>query len=288
MPGWLWVPASIAAANLTACSLIAPAFADRDSGLEAGLTSRCTLERMQQRKELPLRPQSSGIAYAFVVRTQSAGATDRVVRSAGTVYLRTRAEPESYAGVSRDALGHAGEAVVAHEQRLESAQPWTLTALDVLGRPRRDTVIRDGATIRLQTANTARYLSIDEHRRVLTTAKRSEPGSELVIYKADVPDASFPGTCDAVIRDGDYVLLRERYPDAWLGVNHAGAFVAGQEAAAADRASRSQRAAVRICVDETQSCYQDDAGRLYCAWVPACAGTSGPQRSPNKADAAGR
>ncbi len=247
MPGRLLALSWIAIASLTACSVIAPVFGERPNGSDQALAARCTLETMQRRKQLPLRPQTSGTAQAFVIRKPVGGATDRVVKSADEVYLRT---PD---------------------------QSWTLTAVDVLGRTRpKATLIRDGATIRLRTLDTARPIDIDEHGTVPTSAARS--GSELVIYKADVPDATMPESCDAIIRDGDYVFLRTRRPDVWLGTNRAGA---------APEASRSNAPDVRLCVDEAETCYEDAAGRLFCAWAPDCSGTSSGQRSPNSSDAAG-
>jgi hypothetical protein len=87
--------------------------------------------------------------------------------------------------------------------------------------------IRDGAKVRLQMANTARFVDVDQSGAVTTVSGRARSASTLVIYKADVPDATDPQTCDSIIRDGDYVFLRDRRPAAWLAPDRAGGLQAG-------------------------------------------------------------
>lgn len=262
------------AAGLTACSLIAPRSSDQTDELtRASAIQHCTLKELEERKNLPLRVVSSGTAYAFIVRTQPIGPTNRAVTGEHALYIQIPNESKAFVGVARDGQGQLGHVVVQRDEQLLSAQAWFVSGTDFLGRMRsKNTLLHSGASIRLRAADSGHFINVDQRGAVTASSTRSRDAVTLVIYKADVPDATHPATCDAIIRDGDYVFLGEgeRRPHAWLGVDHDGALRAGREPPAVDATSESATSINRICLDEKEVCYNDSDGLLYCAWVPSC------------------
>ena len=161
--------------------------------------------------------------------------------------------------------------MVEHDKQIQSAQAWTIEDINFLGRRRaRDRTLRDSASIRLQAAGSSQFVSFNRAGEAVIFATQSHRTATLVIYKADVPDATHPATCDAIIRDGDYVYLRRAHPDSWLRPDRAHGIRAGIQAFPFGGTAGTTG---EVCLQEKQVCYNDAEGLLYCAWVPSCPGS---------------
>jgi hypothetical protein len=142
----------------------------------------------------------------------------------------------------------------------QGATPLRLEALDPAGRPAADAApLSDGTMIRLRAA--AGNSPSDAP---------SDKNPPLVIVKADVPDQGRPSTCDAQIRDGDFVFIYTISPSVWLDAPPA-------DRAPIARADTMPHAALvngsqdPSCVQDREWCATDQKGGTVCAWAPACA-----------------
>ena len=151
-------------ASLAACSLLSPSPPDLTyKYASAWAMQNCTLNKMQNRRELPIRIPSSGTAYAFIIRTQPVGPTNRAVTGAHAIYLQMPNEPAAFIGILRDPGGQEGHVVVEHDKQIKSAQAWTVTEFNALGGRRpKNAELRNGATIRLQPAGSREFVRFDQ------------------------------------------------------------------------------------------------------------------------------
>jgi hypothetical protein len=197
----------------------------------------CSLEQMQSRKTLSRHSDISGVATPLLIHITAPKRSDRLVRNGEAISF----SPGN------------GEASV------REVLPSLLETLDPAGRPAADAApLSDGNMIRLRAA-------------VLNSQSDKDP--PLVIVKADVPDQNRPTTCDAQIRDGDFVFIHTISPSVWLTAAPA----AGSPV---PRAAKNPRSVLvngsqdPSCVQDLETCVTDKAGGLVCAWAPSCANVS--------------
>jgi len=194
----------------------------------------CSLEQVQSRKTLSRHPDITGVATPLLIHIAAPIGSERLVRNGEVISFSSR----------------HGEASA------QGAPPWLLETLDPAGRPAADaTPLSDGNMIRLRTA-------------VVNSQSAKDP--PLVIVKADVPDQSRPTTCDAQIRDGDFVFIHTISPSAWLNAAPA----TGTPVPNAETMPHSvlvNGSEDPSCVQDHETCVTDKAGGLVCAWAPSCA-----------------
>jgi hypothetical protein len=211
-----------------------PASAAANAADEAPPFRPCSLEQMQSRKSLSRQPDISGVATPLLIHlTAPIGATRRV---------------------------HNGEVISFSSRNGEAppqgAPPWLLEILDPAGRPAAEAAtLSDGNMIRVRTSG---------------ANPRPDKDPPLVIVKADVPDQNRPTTCDAQIRDGDFVFIHTLSPSVWLN--------AAPATAASVPSAETMPHSVLVngskdpsCVQDSETCVTDKGGGLVCAWAPSCA-----------------
>jgi len=86
-----------------------------------------------------------------------------------------------------------------------------------------------------------------------------------VMYKADMPDANLPSTCDTTLRDGDYVFVRAAAPSIWLAADAAGIISREPDVVRIRPRTGSARAS---------RCHAIPDGDFVCALQPAIAASS--------------
>jgi len=194
----------------------------------------CSLEQVQWRKTLSRHPDISGVATPLLIHIVIPIGSQRLVRNGEAISFTSR----------------NGEALA------QGAPHWLLETVDPAGRPATGaTTLSDGDMIRLRTA---------------VANSRSDKDPPLVIVKADVPDQNRPTTCDAQIRDGDFVFIHTISPSVWLNAAPAtGRPVPSAEAPHSLLVNGSEDP---TCVQDHETCVTDRAGGLVCAWAPFCAG----------------
>jgi hypothetical protein len=81
--------------------------------------------------------------------------------------------------------------------------------------------------------------------------------AEFVIYKADIPNPNRPTSCDAQLRDGDFVYLRAVAPSAWMRVRDG-------------KLGLPARRSPGPCAAPQERCYTDRYGGLLCVRYLEC------------------
>jgi hypothetical protein len=242
----------IALVVLGGCSWILPRPSPPSSATPAyaAAASECSLELVEARKTLTQRVDARGLPALLVMRDASRKGPDRLAKNGDAIYFQVSPPraPETVATWIIEAQGATG-------QRLQQGAELT-----------------DGVTLQLQSADGSGYLRA---RRAGESASSSMPrgdATSLIVYKADTPDPARPTTCDARLRDGDYVFLRATTPAAWINVSAAGIPYL-QSAASTEELARVRRGGDPGCLKGEQRCYTDQDAGLVCAWVPSCAGS---------------
>jgi len=211
----------------------APTFEAVDSADDAPHFKPCSLEQMQLRKTLSRHPDISGVATLLLIHIAVPRGSERLVRSGEAISFSSQSGEASARAVS----------------------PWLLETLDPAGRPAVDGMpLSDGNMIRLRTVPNS----------------STDTGPPLVIVKADVPDQNRPTTCDAQIRDGDFVFIHTISPGAWFMEAPA----SGTPLPVAGTLPHSllvNGTQDPSCVQDRETCITDKGGGLVCAWAPACA-----------------
>ena len=187
-------------------------------GAAAPRSAACTLDLAQSRRSTLTRIAAAGSARPLIISLSSRATEDRLLRNGVQVEL-----------CDLETAGDAG------------ASPLPLTILAVGVDASVPAPIRDGSLIRLRAAADASALA-----------------APVRIHKVDVPDPNRPTSCDAQLRDGDFVLLRSESPSAWLELN------GGRLAVAAGPA-------VPGCARSKEHCYTDRRGGLLCVRYLDCA-----------------
>jgi hypothetical protein len=194
----------------------------------------CSLEQVQSRKTLYRRADISGVATPLLINIAAPSSAERLVRNGKFISFSSGNSDVSAAGVV----------------------PWRLETLDPAGRAATDaTPLGDGNMIRLRTA---------------AVKPESDKDPPLVIVKADVPDQNRPTTCDAQIRDGDFVFLHTISPSVWLTAAPAPTTPV-HRTETMPQSVLVNGSADPTCVQDSETCVTDKTGGLVCAWAPSCA-----------------
>ena len=194
----------------------------------------CSLEQVQSRKTLYRRTDISGVATPLLIHITAPSSSERLVRNGKVISFSSgNGEPAA-----------------------QGAVPWRLETLDPAGRPSTDAIpLSDGNMIRLRTS---------------AVKSQSDKDPPLVIVKADVPDQNRPTTCDAQIRDGDFVFIHTISPSVWLSAAPAPNTPVPRDDAM-PHSVLVNGSANPSCVQDSETCVTDKSGGLVCAWAPSCA-----------------
>jgi hypothetical protein len=212
---------------------------------------RCSLAVAQARKSLFGQIVAAGVPKPLIVHAQFAS-SNRDIRNGQSIYFvastRDTDPPREFAGVSR------------HQSKGEPtahSEMWQLKNLNRDGEAAAgDTVLLDRALIELRELQGG------------AEPPRAEL-SRFIIYKADVPDPTRPTTCDAQIRDEDFVFMRALDPSTWAGVTATGSLEVQRgrpgRTTVPDGSNKNPD-----CAREEERCHTDAHGGLVCAWAPVC------------------
>lgn len=228
--------------------------------------AECSLGVLQARKDLPKAMSAAGMPSPLILRDGSSRrGEDRSIRSGQSVYfVATQHDVELLRNYGPDT-----------SRRLISIDPevpppptsfWQIEALDAKGNPLASgALMSDPSVVRLRNVAAAGYLEFGKNAQTPTAPL--DRATEFALYKADVPDSTRPTTCDAQIRDGDFVFLQAVEPSTWVNVTDAGAFyvtpLPTEESPVDSR--RNPR-----CAQDEERCHTDQNGGLVCAWAPVC------------------
>lgn len=244
---------------LGGCSLIVPhPLTTPDKGIE-----QCSLDTLQSRQNLPQTIAAQGVAVPVIVRKETSVRGDRLVRTGQAVYFIAT---HHHAGAPRNIdLGDNRRLLSMNSPQSRAlASVWVVDAIGSGGTSRpADAIISDGALVRLRSS--AGYLKMMHGKQ--DTTEMAEQASTFVVYKIDVPDSTRPTTCDAKLRDGDFIFLRSVAPSSWVDASDEGllrVLNAPQPSASADSDTASG------CAQEQERCHTDNNGALVCAWAPKC------------------
>jgi hypothetical protein len=186
----------------------------------------------------------------LVIRDASRKGPDRLVRNGDAIYLN--AQPP-----------RAPEAV----------STWIVDGPELKGQQlQAGAELADGVSLLLRSIDGSGYLLARPAGDGTSVPVAVRDGTRFVIYKADNPDPSRPTTCDALLRDGDFVFVRAVTPDAWISVGATG-IPYRQSAASTQDVARVRRGEDPGCLKDEQRCYTDQDGGLVCAWAPSCSGS---------------
>ncbi len=215
----------------------APAGETASASEESPQIKLCSLEQVQSRKTLSRHPDIGGVATPLLIHIAAPAGSERLVRNGELIAFSS-------------SIG---------DSSASAASTARLQALDPAGRPAVvATPLLDGTMIRLRAPA--------DNAQSDSTSDKNPP---LVIVKADVPDQGRPSTCDAQIRDGDFVFIYTISPSVWLN--------APPSTTPLPRADTMPHTALAngsedpSCVQDHESCTTDKRGGTVCAWAPACA-----------------
>ncbi len=205
---------------------------------DAPLFKLCSLDQVQSRKTLSRHPDISGLATPLLIHLVAPVGSERLVRTGEAI---------SFTFSSGDPSAAAASALL-------------LEILDPAGRPAADaTPLVDGTMIRLSPA--------------APNSSSNAPSNKnppLVIVKADVPDQGRSSTCDAQIRDGDFVFIYTISPSVWLDAPPTN-IPALPRAVKLPQAVLGNGSEDPRCVQDREFCVTEKRGGTVCAWAPACA-----------------
>jgi hypothetical protein len=223
---------------LCSCTAVLPKpSAVGSANVPSGTETQCRLDLSAARQAALNRVAAAGAPIPAIIVRIDAPSADRVIRNGARVMLRSIA-----------ALDHQ------RPPKGSETDPLAITVTS-LGGARSDPVeIFDDSVIRLRAWDPD-HDSAQGKRPVASPA-----GEDFVISKADVPDPNRPTTCDAILRDGDFVYLRTLVPSAWVEI-HDGVLVS----------SAPSRMSAAACGNHDERCYTDRYGGLVCTRFSACA-----------------
>jgi hypothetical protein len=247
---------------LAGCSWILPhPTAVPDKGI-----AECPLGVLQARKELPKTISAAGMPSPLIIRGNSRSGDDRLIRSGQSVYfVATRHDVELVRNNGSDTSRH----LIPIDPAVQPATSlWQIEMLDPNGNALAGgALMSDPSVVRLRDVAAAGYLEFGKNAQIPTAPL--DRATRFAIYKADVPDSTRPTTCDAQIRDGDFVFLQAVKPSTWVNVTDAGTFYVAplptRESPAPADSSRNPQ-----CAQDEERCHTDQNGGLVCAWAPVC------------------
>jgi len=145
---------------------------------------------------------------------------------------------------------------------------WRIESVEVQGNAiAEDVVLMDRTIVELHAIDGSGYLQLQT--TVASVAAPRAEASRFILYKADVPDPTRPTTCDAQIRDDDFVFMRALAPSAWVSVATTGVLemhiaLPGSKPAPVGSNRNPD------CAREEERCHTDPHGGLVCVWAPVC------------------
>jgi hypothetical protein len=200
----------------------------------------CTLELTESRKNRSTSLDGAGAARPLIISLAEGASTDHVIRDGSAVSLRRAA----------GAGGEAARASASMQAFIEAAG--TRSGMhDTIG---------DQGVVRFGSRATAPGPS---NAATADAGSPAQSDRDFVIFKADTPNPNRPTSCDALLRDGDFVYLESLRPNTWVSVS-GGALVA-QGARAPDGSP---------CRAPKETCYTDRYGGLLCVNYFECSDES--------------
>lgn len=216
----------------------------------AAAAGECSLELVEIRKTLTRRVDARGFPALLVIRDASRKGPDRLVRNGDAVYFQASSPPGAP----------------------ETVTTWIIDGPELKGqRLQPGAELADGVALQLRNVDGSGYLRARPAGEGASVPVRGGDATSLILNKADTPDPARPTTCDARLRDGDYVFVRAATPTAWINVSATGVPYL-QSAASTQELARVRRGADPNCLKDEQRCYTDQDGGLVCAWAPSCSG----------------
>lgn len=243
MPSYRLI-AVVVAVLLSSCAWLLPAASPSSSSeATAAAAAACTLELTERRRALSTSVAGAGAAQPLIISLTDVQRDDRTIRDGSNVTLRRAA---------------GGGATAARETKSVPARVEL-----VAPRSEQPAAIEDRAIVRLRSPGG------DPATQGSAAATRQSAASvvdgEVAVFKADAPNANRPSTCDATLRDGDFVYLKSLEQNAWIGL--ADERLAGQVA---------RRPIESPCREPKEQCYTDRSGNLLCVNYFACEAESPP------------
>jgi hypothetical protein len=227
---------------LTGCSWVLPK-PSQPPPTEAVATAdaACTLERIEARKARSASLAGLGAAQPLIISLEDGSNADHAIRGGNAVVLR-RAVDE-------------GNQAPREQERVPAF------IVTVATNTRAHDGIEDQSVVRLRSRS-----SLFREGNDAGAARGFAPlkGGDYVIFKADTPNPNRPSTCDAHLRDGDFVYLKSVSQNTWVGARNGAPVI--QDAHAPDGAP---------CRTPRDVCYTDRYGGMLCANYFECGGQSG-------------
>ncbi len=230
----------------SACSMIQP-----EPLSEAGDTMDprdCSLELDRSRQVAPCEPKADGAPTLVIIRLSSLGRSGPTILDRSFVEFSTDQSSPDAADKSR----HTWRVDLLHTP---SPRPG----------PHR---LFDGDLIYLWNVTSHRYLRVSSPAAAAADAKHRSDASIFVLYKADVTNPNRPSTCDARVRDGDYVYIRALEPSTWFSVSDGVLEPAPLQLPSASGLSELPERPANSAA--SQRCRTDERNQLLCGWVAQC------------------
>jgi hypothetical protein len=229
---------------------------------------QCPLDVARTRKELPQKMQARGAPALLIIRENSPNHADRLIRNGQAIFfVATRHDEERTRGVEPS----RSRQVVSREPAVPPAPAsiWRIETFDSSGGALAiDSLLLDASFVRLRNPSAAGYLRLVDDAQSISPLGQA---TSFTLFKADVPDSTRPTTCDAQIRDADFVFVQSVAPRNWIGVSDAGELLV-RHFPITGQSSSSQDIGYPVCAqEEEERCLNDKDGELVCAWAPLCA-----------------
>jgi len=202
----------------------------------------CTLELTELRKSRSTSIHGAGAAQPLIIELAAGPSADHAIRDGTSVVLRLAAG----AGGRPD---HEKNVVVASVEAVGA------------GRGLHDGV-QDQDVIRLHVQ---RASGGPDRTTEAESVSRAMMEGGFVLFKADTPNPNRPSSCDARLRDGDFIFLQTPSRSGWVVVK-GGMLVEGRRGTQPESECRESR----------ESCYTDRYGGVLCANYFECPADSGP------------
>ncbi|MGA9027825.1 MAG: hypothetical protein WB440_17365 [Steroidobacteraceae bacterium] len=252
---------------LGACAWVLPRPDDTPAEISGSRPDldQCSLDVTQSRKTFPEQTDADGVPEPLMIRDQSRSGASRIISNGHLIYfLLTRHDPEPFRNYGPDMSRHMVRPDPPGPLPLSSV--WRIDAERNDG-PQGEEPLLDRSIVRLVRPDAAGYLRFETGSQTL--AASADRASLFMLYKADVPDATRPSTCDGQIRDGDFVYLRQVSPSLWIDAADDGVLSAKPVPPGRGVAPAGSRGDPRCARDE-ERCHTDEGGGLVCAWAPIC------------------
>ena len=168
-----------------ACSMILPHPLTPEG--VAGDTRDCSLELDRSRQVAACEKTAAGAPTLVIIRPSSRSLSDPTIHDRSVVEFTS---DQSFANADRSRDRWRVELL-----RKPSPRP----------SPHR---LSDGDLIYLWNVTAHRYLRVSSPEAAAADVRHRSDASIFALYKADVTNPNRPSTCDARVRDGDYVYIR--------------------------------------------------------------------------------